>query len=402
MINKKFFSFNWYYNIFLLLIRVKLHFKNPPKNKLVIFDSESIEDLSQVLKNHKYFILENRLTNINNLYLSLELLKLIFLFYNGNFMSSYLKGMITLINPKNVVTFIDNSEKFFELAFFFKNKITFNAIQNGARYEVKENNYIFKKKKFLVNKNNKIFFDNYFCFGNYEKDLYKKNKISVKKFISIGSLRLLNYIDYRSKFKKNNVKKKFDICLLSDQDAWYSELDNSIEIKKGIILLLKYTLKFSKKYKLKLVISLKRQKNHSLGESFFVEEQNFYKDNLTTNEYLFAKKSFFHKRNKYNVYDLIKNSKVTIGTISTCLREALALKKKILACNYTKTDIYSFPVNGICKLEKSSYKIFEKRLLNIISMKFKDFEKKINQKSSYLLDLKKKNIVEKIISDSIN
>ena len=44
----------------------------------------------------------------------------------------------------------------------------------------------------------------------------------------------------------------------------------------------------------------------------------------------------------------------------------------------------------------------EKRLLNIISMKFKDFEKKINQKSSYLLDLKKKNIVEKIISDSIN
>ena len=64
--------------------------------------------------------------------------------------------------------------------------------------------------------------------------------------------------------------------------------------------------------------------------------------------------------------------------------------------------IYSFPINGICKLEKSSYKIFEKRLLDIISMKFKDFEKKINQKSSYLLDLKKKNIVEKIISDSIN
>ena len=88
--------------------------------------------------------------------------------------------------------------------------------------------------------------------------------------------------------------------MLSDQDAWYSELDNSAEIKKGIILLLKHTLKFSKKYKLKLVISLKRPKNHDLGESFFVEEQNFFKDNLTTNEYLFAKKSFFNKKNKYN------------------------------------------------------------------------------------------------------
>ena len=100
---------------------------------------------------------------------------------------------------------------------------------------------------------------------------------------------------------------------------------------------------------------------------------------MTTNEYLFAKKSFFNKKNKYNVYDLIKNSKVTIGTISTCLREALALKKKkkILACNYTKTDIYSFPINGICKLEKVHTKFLRKRLLNIISMKFKDFEKKL-------------------------
>ena len=72
------------------------------------------------MKNHKYFVLENRLTKINNFYLSFDLLKLFILFYNGNFMSSYLKGMITIINPKNVVTFIDNSEKFFELANFFK------------------------------------------------------------------------------------------------------------------------------------------------------------------------------------------------------------------------------------------------------------------------------------------
>ena len=197
------------------MFRVKLHFKNPPKNKLLIFDTESIEDLSPILKNHKYFVLENRLTKINNFYLSFDLLKLFILFYNGNFMSSYLKGMITIINPKNVVTFIDNSEKFFELANFFKNRITFNAIQNGARYEVKENNYIFKQKKTLINKNDKIFFDKYFCFGNYEKDLYRKNKISVKKFSSIGSLRLLNYIDYRAKYKKNIVKKGLiSVCFL--------------------------------------------------------------------------------------------------------------------------------------------------------------------------------------------
>ena len=148
MINNKFLSLNWYYNIFLFLIRVKLHFKNPPKNKLVIFDSESIEDLSPVLKNHKYFILENRLNNINNFYLSLDLLKLIFLFYNGNFMSSYLKGMITIINPKNVVTFIDNSEKFFELAFFLKIKLLLMLSRMEQGMKLKKIIIYLKKKNF--------------------------------------------------------------------------------------------------------------------------------------------------------------------------------------------------------------------------------------------------------------
>ena len=51
-----------------------------------------------------------------------------------------------------------------------------------ARYEVKENNYIFKQKKLLINKNDKIFFDKYFCFGNYEKIYIEKQNFCQKVF----------------------------------------------------------------------------------------------------------------------------------------------------------------------------------------------------------------------------
>ena len=39
------------------------------------------------------------------------------------------------------------------------------------------------KKKSLINKNDKIFFDKYFCFGNYEKIYIKKKNFCQKVFL---------------------------------------------------------------------------------------------------------------------------------------------------------------------------------------------------------------------------
>jgi surface carbohydrate biosynthesis protein len=400
MISRKFLSIKWYKDVLIFFLRVKFHFKNPPKNKLIIFDKESIDDLYEIFKDYKYFILENRLNHMNNFYFNFKILKLIIYFYRGNFMTAYLKSMISIINPENVITFIDNSEKFFELAKFYENKIIFSAIQNGARYEIKENNFIFKNK--INNNNNNIFINNYFCFGNYERYLYKKNKIKVKNFINFGSIRLLNYLQYRKKTQTNKVKERFDICLLSDQGAWYNNLKNYNEIKKGIVLLIKYTLKFSQKYNLKLVIALKRQKNHRLGSIFFYQEQSFFQDNLTNEEYKYAKEVFFNKKNKYNVYDLIINSKVTVGTISSCLREGLALNKKVLVCNFTKSNIYDFPIDGLCKLKNRSYKLFETRLSTILKMNFKIYKKKLSKNQDYVLDFQNIKAAKKKLFNIIN
>ena len=401
MIAKKFYSIKWYSDVLSFFFRVNFHFKNPPKKKLIIFDRESVSDISIILKKYDYFVLENRITNINNFYLNFKILTMIIRFYRGNFMSAYLKSIIHLVDPDHIVTFIDNSEKFFELAKYFNKKITFSAIQNGARYEINENNYLYKKKNSLQNKNTNIFFDNYFCFSNFEEDLYKKNKIQVKKFIHIGSTRLINYLEYRKNLKNKRIKKKFDICLLSDQGAFSDSLDVSQNIKEGLVLLIKHTLKFSRKFNLKLTIALKREKNHRLGDIFFKEEQDFFKENLSYREYEYAKKVFFYKNNKYNVYDLILNSKVTLGCISTCLREALSLKRKVLVCNYSGNNIYNFPLDGLCRLNNKSYNQFEKRLLKILKMNLKIFEKKCKKSTSKILNFKNLNQVYKILSKKI-
>ena len=52
----------------------------------------------------------------------------------------------------------------------------------------------------------------------------------------------------------------------------------------------------------------------------------------------------------------MEKSKVVIGTMSTMLRENLAINGKI-ACNFMKTNIFDFPIKGICFFNNELYKI---------------------------------------------
>ena len=62
---------------------------------------------------------------------------------------------------------------------------------------------------------NQFYFDNFFCFGKYEINHYKKN-ININNYKIIGSLQLSNYLNYL-KIKKKNFKTKFDISVISEE-----------------------------------------------------------------------------------------------------------------------------------------------------------------------------------------
>ena len=135
-------------NIFLKILKTfsksKFNFFEPPKTDIVIFDNESSNPIKEILTDKKYLILQTRQENIDALFVTLKIFFLSLYYYRGNFLSSYIISIIKIIKPKIVITYIDNSYKFSEVALRFKkinNNIKFIAIQNGARYEILENDY---------------------------------------------------------------------------------------------------------------------------------------------------------------------------------------------------------------------------------------------------------------------
>ena len=145
-----------------------------------------------------------------------------------------------------------------------------------------------------------------------------------------------------------------------------------------MIKLIKNKIKFSIKNNLKIKIAARNSKNN------FGEEKNFYKKNLTNVEYKYLVKNIFFRPKKYKTYDMMLKSKLVIGTMSTILRENLSLGGKTLACNFTKTDIFNFPIKGICFLDKDNYNYFEKRLNNLFKISNKKYFVKLNKNVPYV------------------
>ena len=78
----------------------------------------------------------------------------------------------------------------------------------------------------------------------------------------------------------------------------------------------------------------------------YYEEIQSY-ENFVNNEYKkFFKKNLI-KRNindRFQTYKNMEKSEITIGTMSTLLRENLFLKIRNFACNTSKINIYDFPI----------------------------------------------------------
>ena len=88
---------------------------------------------------NSYFILDTRSENLKNVYLSksifLNILRHFFI-HKKKIFTSYLISVISEIKPSIIVTYIDNSFKFFEISKLLEKQYKFIAIQLSARYEI--------------------------------------------------------------------------------------------------------------------------------------------------------------------------------------------------------------------------------------------------------------------------
>jgi len=379
--------------IFKLLIKSKIILQSPLETDLIIFDNVSINELKHILKNRSYFVLKSRPDKIDTIYISPKIIYFFLIYFRGNLSTAYQASLIRILRPKIVITFIDNSFKFFDLARIFRNKITFLAIQNAARYDIVLHKHEYKKGIRRSDLTRSFFIPNFLCLGRYEIKHYKKHKINVKNFQPVGSLRLANFIRYINKNKIKLSKKKYDICLISEATLNSDEIYKINGFDDGFVQVLKHTIKFCKNYNKKFIFVIKRQNKQP-----YKSEMGFYKKYLTSGEYSYLVKNSMKKnKKKFSSYFGMASSKVVIGTMSTMLREKLSLRGKILVCNFTDSNIFDFPLKNFFFLKKKNYFFLKKKLQQILLMTEYSFFKKLRNKKNYIIeDYKKTNTIKKI------
>ena len=374
-------------------------FSSPPKSELVVFDGASMTDLKFVLQEKNYLVIENRRERIKIIYLGIFFLinclkNFIFnLSKNTNLHTIYLYTLIKMINPRIVITSIDNSFKFSDLARLLSKKIKFIAIQNANRFDFQHNSFFFKKNHIKINLNRKYFIPHFLCFGQHEINECKKYNILVKNFYKIGSLRVSNFFEYIKSNKIKLNKTKFDVCLISESNEFIDERLKTNGLKKRFIQIAKLTIKYCIKHNLKFVFVQKR----IFGTNLNKIEINFYKKNLNKIEFEYLiKNSIKKKTNSYSSYFGLFQSKVAVAGNSTLLREKLGSHEKIL-CMVPNKSVLNFPIDGVCKLNNFKYLNFEKRMNLIMNMSIKDYLKRLNKPTNFVMNFNKNLSTIKIV-----
>ena len=364
-LTKLFNIFFYYYKFFK---RIKFLFKIPQKNKIIIFDDIGNE-ISFILKKENYFLINPRINDMKEIFLNYSIL--IFVLFNIHKRSlkiNYFIALIKIIDPKVVITFIDNSQDFHKLSKYFDKKKDFLAVQNANRGD-----YSFLKEK----QKKKVFNQKLFCLGEFDVEFFKRNSINNNPTVS-GSLK--NSI-FLNKYKEEiNKKILFDICLIGKNIVKKGNTDLTYEnfiLPESMILLdnlKKYLLKTNKS----LVICCKNFGFKLEAEKYFYkkffENINF---SISTNAESISDDDYF------NSYKNLIKSEVVIGLPSTLLREAFFYKKKILCFDYSNLENHPFKNISLCN--KRDYQSFDQKLNCLFKTNYEDYLKELNYPNNYVI-----------------
>ena len=298
--------FKFFYNNLNILISSKLIFTKPPKKKILIFDEVGSElilrNLNKDIAHIFYSRLNKGIKTSLNIYI---ILKLIFKFNLSKI--NYLKLYLKYVNPKLIITLIDNNETFYHLKKYTKCKTMF--IQGAMRHSL---NDIFSENKKPKEKNLSVDYMLVFndVTGKKYKSFLKGNVVQIGSFRSNTNL-------------KRSTKKKIDLIYIStfrdfkDSDI-FSPINNTLwsDYRKNEVKLFKIIYDYLKKEKIKLTI-LGSKRQHS------EKEHNYFK-NYFDPKYL----KFIPQEKKRPTYSMIDNSKLVITCDSTLGYEALSRGNK--------------------------------------------------------------------------
>jgi surface carbohydrate biosynthesis protein len=298
------------------LLKIKIIFKKPSKNKILLYDGVSINHMNLLTK--KFSVFYNRYEEINLYVLFHTILKNGFKEIKKNYKINFFK----FVSPQLIITFIDSNLSFYNLKNLYKDskymsvecltKVDsfYNRLKNKA------NKKIFSDYKFFLGRNSlnnsKKYFKGKFIINGsiYNNKFYikKKNKIIEKK--NFNSRNIL----FISSYKLTNLKSD-----LESNHSWKEGLASDhqwIEYANHFIKIFNLVCEISKFNNYNLFFLSKDSKMH---------ETNFRKFFATDNwTYIPNNKNFTTS------YEHLNNAHLVISDFSTLAYESLAKKKRTI------------------------------------------------------------------------
>ena len=292
------------------LKKIKIIFQKPKTQKIIIYDIVSKDYLKGYFNKEDYFVLSTR-KEVFNFYV---LISTIFNKKKLNYLN-YLSQYIELINPKFIITFVDNDINFYELKkMLYKKK--FIAIQNGVRFITGDFLELLTQKR---GENYNV--DHYLVFSeSYKSQIEKYIK---SDFLLAGSIKN-NLFEISNNYKKNTIAY---ISRFSDIFIDYVKNKDINEIKKNYrsweVDLLFYCIELIKN--ISIYCHSNNLKLNIIGASGDSElEKLFYSNLLKSNSY-----NFNPKENNFGNYLKINEYEVLINAMSTFGYEAISRDKKV-------------------------------------------------------------------------
>jgi len=294
-------------------------------------------------------------------------------------LNHYRLAVFKLINPKVVITLIDNSSAFWWLCKNYKGA-KFFAIQNGMR-----TNYNLDSMN-----NNKFWLTNYFCFGNDVVNRYKERGFVIKKYFPIGSL----VGGYVLSDQIGNIDfNKYDICLVSSgypgkERYLYSSFWDSYEKTTD------YFNRYSQEHSLKAAVLLRNRNGKKSNNKRSLNESNYFKSVLSN-----TIKIIYNNEGEYNTYIHGFCSKVVIG-VSTTVIELFGLGKKVLVCDFSEEKVFT-NYDPLIMFVEPNYKSFEKRMNALLEEPPQVYRERTKKYASNLMNFDLENLPHQFIRNEI-
>lgn len=231
----------------------------------------------------------------------------------------YYESCIAAMNPKAVVTFIDNSDRFGWLSRNCR-LFPFIAIQNGTRLG------------YAATPDGGYYLQHFFSWGRREEIEFSTFGYAVERYHPVGSV--LASLHWKH---GENPPVMYDLLVISTWRGNIGFPQDAADMMRSMEIMDRSLVRYIRSRKIRAAVLLRAERDREhwrMPEMGRTEEeyyQSIYGDSIQIIDADFVCR---------NIYPLMQESAIVVSCLSSALLEAFGFGKRTLYCNFTGTDLY--------------------------------------------------------------